>query len=195
MAAAIYSTTAQSGIDVNSVFILSPTPSGQYGPEYPAPPFQPGELAWGTDGSEWVYCTASITIAKGSAVLISMVPGSWSVALVGGATVATAPTGQLVAVVGGATGTMVVPAPVAPQTGSYFWAQRAGNCPNLATAAATTKNALLYSSATTAGILTSTDGGTATAYLVNGVVVTQATGSAAGPNTAVLNYPAVGLTG
>lgn len=185
--ATLYSTTAQEGIDVNAVFIQS---TGT--PEYPAPPFIAGELAWGTDGSEWVYCTASITLAPGSVLLISAVPGSWSVALIGGATVATAPTGQLIAVSGGGTGSVAIPAPASPQTGTYFWAQRAGNAPNVKSAAATTKNAQLYSSATTGGIVSSTAGGAATTYQVNGLVISQATGSAAGPNTAILNYPVVG---
>jgi len=191
MAAAIYSTTTQEGIDVNSVFILD---SGT--PEYPRPPFIAGELAWGTDGSEWVYCTASITIAAGSVVLISQTQGSWSVALIGGATVSAAAnaTGLLVGVVGGSQGSLVVPAPAGTQTGTFFWVQRAGNCPNVKTLASTTKLAQLHSSATLAGVLTSTGGGTNTTYQVNGIVISNATGSAAGPNTAILNYPVVGLT-
>jgi len=189
MANTVYSTTTQEGIDINAVFIQS---TGT--PEYPAPPFLPGEMAWGLDGSEWVYCTASVTIAPGSVLLISAVPGSWSVALIGGATVATAPTGQLLAVSGGTTGSVAIPAPASPQTGCYFWAQRAGNCPNVKTAASTTKNAQLYSSATTGGTLSSSAGGAGTTYQINGLVVSQATGSAAGPNTAILNYPVVGTS-
>lgn len=189
--ATIYSTTAQEGIDINNVFILS---TGT--PEYPAPPFLPGELAWGTDGSEWVYCTASITIAPGSVVVISPVPGSWSVALIGGATIAAtaAPVGQLIAVTGGGTGSVAVPAPASPQTGAYFWAQRAGNAPRVNSAAATTKNAQLYSSATVAGVVSSTAGGAGTTYQINGLVISQAAGSTAGPNTAVLNYPVGGAS-
>lgn len=190
MAAAIYSTANAEGIDINSVFLLDPST-----PEYPRPPFLPGTPAWGTDGSAWVYCTASITISNGSAVLISNTPASWSVALVGGATVATAPTGTLVGVVGGSQGSMVVPAPSGTQTGSFFWVQRLGNAPDLNTIASTTKNAQLYSSAVTGGSLNSSAGGSATTYLVNGVVVSVATGSAAGPNSAILNWPVVGLTG
>lgn len=188
--ATLYNTSTKEGVDINAVFALD---TGT--PEYPAPPFNPGEQAWGSDGSEFVYCTASITVAPGSVVLISMVPGSWSVALAGGATVATAPTGQLVGLTGGGTGSVAVPAPSGTQQGMYFWVQRKGNAPNVRTAAAATKNAQLYSSATSGGVLTSTDGGTGTAYAVNGIVVTQANGSVAGPNTAVLNYPVVGLTG
>jgi hypothetical protein len=191
MAAAIYSTTAQEGIDINAVFTLDTNT-----PEYPRPPFITGELAWGTDGSEWVYCTASITIAAGSVVLISQVQGSWSVALIGGSTLTAAgnATGLLVGVVGGSQGSLLVPAPTGTQTGQFFWVQRAGNAFNVKTLATTTKLAQLHSSATLAGVLTSTGGGTNTTYQVNGIVISNATGSAAGPNTAILNYPVVGLT-
>lgn len=189
MANVVYSTTAQEGIDINQVFVLS---SGT--PEYPAPPFVAGELAWGLDGSEWVWCKSSITIAAGQVVIVSEVPGSWSVALIGGATFATAPTGDLIGVVGGSTGSVVVPAPVAPATASYFWVQRAGNCPNVSCAAATTKQLLLHSSPTVAGQVAAA-GTATTTYQINGMVISQATGSVAGPNTAVLNYPTVGLTG
>lgn len=188
-APAIYSTSNEEGIDINSVFILS---TGT--PEYPAPPFLPGTQAWGTDGSAWVYCTSSVTIGAGKVVIVSETGGSWSVGLIGGATVATAPTGDLLGVVGGSLGTLVVPAPAAPQTGTYFWVQRAGNCPNVDTAAATTKNAQLFSSATVGGRVSSTAGGVGTTYQVNGLVVSVATGSTAGPNTAVLNYPVVGTS-
>ena len=187
--AAIYSTSNAEGVDVNAVFMLDTSTV-----EYPRPPFGVGTIAWGTDGSSWVYCTASITIATGSAVLISNTPGSWSVALTGGATVATAPTGTLVGVVTGSTGTMFVPAPSGTQTGAFFWVQRAGNTANLKTAASTTKNAQLYSSATVGGSLSSTAGGAATTYQINGVVVSIATGSAAGPNSAILNWPVVGTS-
>lgn len=189
MVTAIYSTTSQEGIDINTVFQLS---TGT--PEYPRPPFIPGELAWGTDGSEWVYCTSSITIGAGAVVVVSPVPASWSVALIGGAVITgtAVPFGQLVGVVGGATGTMVVPAPSGSVTGNYFWVQRAGNCPNVQSAAAVTKNAQLFDSATTAGIVALTPGA-ASGYQINGIVITQAAGSTAGPNTAVLNYPVVGV--
>jgi len=186
----IYSTTHQSGIDINSVFYLDTASH----PEYPAPPFYPGEQAWGTDGSAWVYSTASQTLGAGMVVIVSEVPGSWSVAPIGGATVATAPTGDLLGVVGGATGTVSVGAPSGTQTGSYFWIQRAGNAQNVNCAASTTKDAQLHSSATVSGQVSSSGGGTGTTYNVNGMVISQATGSTAGPNTAILNWPVVGLT-
>jgi hypothetical protein len=185
----IYSTTTQSGININQVYFQD---TGA--PEYPAPPFYPGEQAWGTDGSAWVYCTSSQTLAASTVVIVSEVPGSWSVAPIGGATVATAPTGDLVGVVGGPGGTLAVGAPSGTQTGAYFWIQRAGNCPNVNCAATTTKDAQLHSSATVAGQVTSSGGGAATSYQVNGMVISQATGSTAGPNTAILNWPTVGAT-
>ena len=187
---AIYSTTTQSGIDINNVFLLD---IKTY-PEYPAPAFLAGELAWGTDGTAWVYCTSSVSLANGSVVIVSEVPGSWSVALIGGATVGTAPTGDLLGVVSGSNGSLVVGAPSGTQTASYFWAQRAGNCQALNCAASTTKDVQLYSSATVAGRVSSSGGGSGTTYQINGIVVSQATGSTAGPNTAILNYPVVGTS-
>lgn len=186
-----YNTSAEIGIDVNALFILDSST-----PEYPNPPFLPGTVADGTDGSRWVYCTASITLAPGSAVLLSEVPGSWSVALVGGATVssANAPQGQLVGVVGGNAGTLAVPAPSGTQIGMYFWTQVRGNCPNvLNSGSAGAISKLLYSNATLGGALNSTPGGIGTTYTVNGIVFTQTTASLAGPNTAVLNDPSIGL--
>jgi hypothetical protein len=186
---AIYSTSTKEGVDINNVFILDTATM-----EYPGPPFSPGEKAWGTDGSEWVFCTSSVTITAGSAVLISSVPGSWSVAMLGGSTLnpTANATGMLVGVVGGSQGSMFVPAPSGTQRGAYFWVQRAGNCPHLRTLASTAKLSQLHGTATLAGALGSAGGGVGTTYQVNGIVVSQATGSLAGPNTAVLNYPVVG---
>jgi hypothetical protein len=196
----IYSTTAQQGIDVNAVFLLDPVNAL----EYPAPPFQPGELAWGTDGSEWVYCTASLTIGAGQAVGISTFPGSWSVAPLVGLTITqtngvavngitavtiAASVGMLVGVVGGSQGTMVVPAPSGTQTGAYFWVQRAGNCPNLAMNGSGAIYSQLSSTAAASGSLTSAVAIASTTVAVNGIVWSLATASATGPNTAILNYP------
>ena len=121
--ATLYNTSTMEGVDINDVFMLS---TGT--PEYPRPPFLPGTLAWGTDGSEWVYCTASITIAPGSVVVVSAVPGAWSVALIGGATIAaaSAPVGQLIGVTGGGTGSIAIPAPAAPQNWPQHCEKKAG---------------------------------------------------------------------
>lgn len=196
----IYSTTAQQGIDVNSVFLLDPVAAV----EYPAPPFQPGELAWGTDGSEWVYCTASVSITAGMAVGISQFPGSWSVAPLVGLTVTqtnavaingitavtiAATVGMLVGVVGGSAGTMNVPAPSGTQTGAYFWVQRAGNCQNLAMNGSGAILSQLATTAAASGSLTSAAAIANTTAAVNGIVWSLATASATGPNTAILNYP------
>lgn len=190
MAAAMYSTINMEGVDVNSVFYLDTNT-----PEYPRPPFNPGTLAWGTDGSHWVYCTASTTIGAGKVVIVSDVPGSWSVALIGGATVGTAPTGQLLGLMGGSKGLLFAGAPTGTQTGSFFWIQRAGNAQGIDCASAATKEAQLFSSATVGGRVTSTGGGSGTTYSLLGIVVSQANGSIAGPNTAILNYPVVGSSG
>lgn len=184
MAAAIYSTTSQQGIDINNVFLLDTTAA----PEYPAPPFLPGELAWGTDGSEWVYATASVTIASGSAVYFNPTPGSWSVALLSNTNKALL--GDLVGVVGGSQGSMFVPAPSGTQSGTYFWVQRAGNAPKLLNSASISANTALHTSGT-GGQLGPT-GGAGTSATVNGVVFSTIAPTAATGYPAVLNYPTIG---
>ena len=191
MAAAIYSTVNQEGVDINSVFLLDVKSA----PEYPAPPFIAGTQAWGTDGSSWVYCTASTTLGAGKVVVIQDVPGSWSVALIGGATIGTAATGSLLALIGGSQGKMFVPAPSGTQTASFFWAQRSGMAQGIDCAASTNNEAQLFSSATVAGRVSSTAGGSGTTFSLLGIVVSHAQGSTAGPNTAILNYPVVGSAG
>ena len=193
MAAAIYSTSSKEGVDVNAVYIKDTSGT----PEYPGPPFGVGDQAFGTDGSAWVYCTASITITNGSVVLLSTTQNSFSVALAGGTSLTAAGNvqGQLMGVVGGSTGSMVVPTPSGTQTGTYFWVQRNGNCPNVKTLATATKLTQLYVNPTLAGVLTSTAGGANTTYQVNGIVIVGANGSAAGPNAAVLNWPVAGAAG
>src|ERR1700735_663234 len=144
MATFLYSTTTQAGIDINNVFPLNVSGT----PETPAPPFLAGELAWGTDGSEFVYATSSITIAAGSVVVFSPTPGSWSVALLTN-TLGRTSFGQLVGVTGGATGSVNVPAPSGTVTGNYFWVQRAGNAQKVLSGSSLgTTFAALHTSAT-----------------------------------------------
>jgi len=200
---AIYSTTHQQGIDINALFYLDPVNA----PEYPAPPFQPGELAWGTEGSEWVYVMASLTstILPGYGLLItsSIAPGYnlqqafgtglWSVAPIGSVT--TIPYSQLVAIAGGSTGLLTILPPTGSQTGVWFWAQRAGNVPNLAfgpqAGATGTINVPLHSSPTVSGGVFNTVAAAGT-YLIQGLAFTNATATVAGPNSGIANYPSVG---
>lgn len=199
--ATLYSTKHGAGVDVNQVFYTDLTAS----PEYPAPPFTPGELAYGSDGSEWVYCQASIAINPGQVVLIgtqystgigNVAAQAWSVSLIGGSTAANAPVGQLVGVVGGSAGTMTVTAPSGTQTAANFWVQRAGNCPNVAFVSGGTGTTLtqLHSSPTLAGAVNAAGGGSGTTYQIAGMAFTNATASAAGPNTGILNFPYVSIT-
>jgi hypothetical protein len=182
----IYSTTTQEGIDINSVFQLNIANN----PEYPAPPFLAGELAWGTDGSEFVYATSSITIAAGSVVVFSPTPGSWSVALITN-TNGRAGFGQLVGVTGGATGSVNVPSCGTNVTGNYFWVQRAGNAQKVLSGASLgTTFTALHTGATAGGV--GATGGVGTSATVSGIVFSQNPVATAVGYNAVLNYPTVG---
>lgn len=182
----IYSTTTQAGIDINAVFQQSAINT----PETPAPPFLAGELAWGTDGSEFVYATSSITIAAGSVVVFSPTPGSWSVALITN-TNGRAGFGNLVGVTGGATGSVNVPSCGTNVTGNYFWVQRAGIAQKVLSGASLgTTFAALHTTSSSGGVGAS--GGVGTSATVSGIVFSQnPTATLAGYN-AVLNYPTVG---
>lgn len=181
----IYSTTTQSGIDINSVFQLNVTNN----PEYPAAPFIVGELAWGTDGSEFVYATSSITIAAGSVVLFSSTPGNWSVALLTN-TNGRANFGALLGITGGATGSVNVPSCGTNVTGNFFWVQRAGMAQKVLSSYTLGTTFALTHTSTLGGQIGAT-GGTGTSATVAGIVFSQVpTATTAGYN-AVLNYPTV----
>jgi hypothetical protein len=87
---------------------------------------------------------------------------------------------------------MVVPAPTGTQVGTYFWVQRLGNVPNVKAIATATANVQLYSVSTLSGAISAVNGGTGTTYQINGLVISLATGSVAGPNTGIANWPVVG---
>ena len=181
----IYSTTTESGIDINSVFQLNVANNA----EYPAPPFLPGELAWGTDGSEFVYATSSITIAAGSVVIFSATPGSWSVALIT-STLARLGFGLLVGVTGGATGSVNVPSCGTNVTGNFFWVQRAGNAQKVLSGPSLGTVFAIPHTSSNAGQI-GASGGAGTTAAIAGIVFSQnPTATAAGYN-AVLNYPTV----
>lgn len=183
--AALYNTSNKEGVDVNAVFILDPVGT----PEIPAPPFNPGERCFGTDGSAWVYCTASITIAAGSLVVMSGTPASWSVALLQN-TLGRADFGQKIGVVGGSQGSMVVPAPTGTQQAAYFWAQVGGNIPKLLTSASINANVALHTSAIAGKVGASVAGTTAT---VAGIVFSQTAAASGTGYNAIATSPTVGV--
>lgn len=182
----IYSTNAMDGVDPNAVFQLNVINN----PEYPAPPFLPGELMWGTDGSEWVYATSSITIAAGSVVIFSSTPGNWSVALLT-STLARTSFGALLGVTGGATGSVNVPSCGTNVTGNYFWVQRAGMAQKVLSGPSLGTTFSTLHTSSTAGQVGAT-GGVATTGIVAGIVFSQVPIATAVGYNAVLNYPTCG---
>ena len=164
-------------------------------PEYPAPPFLVGELAWGTDGSEWVFAHSSISVAPGSVLIFNGLPAAssslgWSIALITN-TLARAGYGALLGVSGGATGSVTVGAPSGTQTHNYFWVQRAGNAQLVAAAGTIAINASVFSS-TVSGQVTGSLGA-ATNAILNGIVFSAPTAAAGSSASAILNYPTVGV--
>jgi hypothetical protein len=182
--AIIYSTTTQAGIDINNVFFLDTSAL-----EYPNAPFLAGELAWGTDGSEWVYGQSSATFAAGSVVVFSPTPGLWSVAAIGSGSLQKTTLGYLVGVTGGATGSVVVGQPTGTQKQNFFWVQRAGNAQAVLGSGTFAAGVQLHSTIASAGQV-GTASGAATTVAINGIAFSQPGTNQA--KNAVLNYPFVG---
>lgn len=146
-------------------------------------------MAWGTDGSEFVYCTASVTIGSGNVVIINGTPGSWSAAVLTN-TLARAGFGQLLGVMGGSNGSLFAGAPSGTQTGSFFWIQRAGNAQQVLVGLSLSANTQAHSS-TLAGGLGAT-GGVGTSASINGIVFSTIAGTVGSRFAAILNYPVAG---
>lgn len=65
-----YQTLNMVGIDPTLYYTNLATAGGSVTPEYPAPPFVPGTLAFGSDGSQFVFVQASTSISLTDFVVI-----------------------------------------------------------------------------------------------------------------------------
>jgi hypothetical protein len=183
MAIAGFSTFSIEGIDLAATYtgyVQSTAQSSTNNPDYPGPTgqFSLGQVAKGTDGSEWVYVLAGTAIAVGDTCLIVNTTTLWTASSIT-STLAAAKQGDLVGV-----------APlVAIASGSYGWVQRSGKCAAISVAAATTANVALKTS-TTAGRLTTTLA-TAVSVQISGIVIAATGPASAGVQQGVLNWPVV----
>src|SRR5713226_7386405 len=66
-----YQTLNMLGIDPTIYYTNLATAGASVTPEYPAPPFVPGTLAFGSDGSSFIFVQASTSIALTDFVLIT----------------------------------------------------------------------------------------------------------------------------
>jgi len=162
-----FSTENTEGIDVLQTYDISTST-----PEYPAPPFEVGQMVMGNDGSQWIFCLASTTVAAYYAVGID---SSFN---------ANPLTSTMAA-----SGLSVGWSQVAVDGGDYFWAGLQGRGSfSIAVAASCAAGAALYTT-TTAGVLD--DSATATQTLIEGVVIvtTQASTTGLAGTPAIATYP------
>jgi hypothetical protein len=66
-----YQTLNMLGVDPTLYYTNIETAGGSITPEYPAPPFTPGTQAFGSDGSQFIFVQASISISLTDFVVIS----------------------------------------------------------------------------------------------------------------------------
>lgn len=135
-----------------------------------------GDIAFGSDGSAWVYVVADEAITgAGYAVLVHE---DWGVEMVDTTSTASA-FGQMVG----------VPA-VAFASGDYGWIQVLGVCV-VRGAASAAANTAINSTATPGQV---DDDATAGAEVIDGMIFTTAVGGAAATQAAFLVWPKVGAT-
>jgi hypothetical protein len=66
-----YQTLNMLGIDPTIYYANVATAGGSVTPEYPAPPFVPGTLAFGSDGTQFIFVQASTSVSLTDFVLIT----------------------------------------------------------------------------------------------------------------------------
>jgi hypothetical protein len=85
-----YAAQSIEGVDVTGIYNIynqTTAPSSTNSPDYPALPFKLGTMVTCTDGSNWMFCDTTTTIAQGYTVAIN---STFRVTAVGGAGAATA---------------------------------------------------------------------------------------------------------
>lgn len=183
MTVAGFNTQNTEGIDFTATYTgynQASAVSSTNTPDYPGPtgPFTLGQVAKGTDGSEYVYVLAGGAISAGDAVIITNTAALWTANSVT-STLAASKLGDLIAV-----------ALVAIASGSYGWVQRAGKCALINVVASVSANVQLKTTGT-AGRLTGTIA-TGSTVNVNGIVLASAQGGTAGAfQEGILNFPVV----
>jgi len=141
------------------------------------PQFTLGQLAKGSDGSEWVYVQADASGVTGTGYVV-LLNENWSADMLD-TTNSASGFGQRVGV-----------APVAVSASEYFWTQVKGVCV-VQVAASAAANTALNSTATAGQV---DDDASVGAEVVNDLVLTTANGASAATAAAYLSYPTVGAT-
>lgn len=170
------------GVDVTGIYTAynqATAQSSTNSPDYPAPPFKLGTQVTCTDGSRWIFCNTTSTVANGNVVAIN---NAFLATPIGGAGAATAVPEALAMQIGFYQNSTSL------TTGQYAWFMIQG-IPTLLVASAGI-SVPLYSS-DTAGTLTGTTN-TVSHYQISGITcVVTASGSTASLTATVANSVSV----
>lgn len=164
------------GIDLSQTYTVSTAT-----PEYPGLPFAVGTRVVATNGSEWIFVTASATIAQYAAVWID--PTFAAVGPVGGSA------GSRPEIGAGMVGFCQVAGVI---SGVSFWAMISGEPTILVSSAGITVP--LYTN-DTAGTLTGTTNTASHSQIMGVVCVVTASGSTASATSCFAAFPVVSRTG
>lgn len=136
-----------------------------------------GDVAWGSDGSAWVYVQANGAI--GGAGYVVLLDEDWQAVEINNSNTGSA-FGQMVGVVA-----------TDFADDDYGWAQIFGVADNVQVSASAAANATLNTTATDGQI---DDDGTAGSENIDGLILTTARGGTAGTAPGLLTWPTVGAT-
>lgn len=184
-----YQTLNMVGIDPTVYYTNISTAGGSVTPEYPAPPFIAGTRAFGSDGSEFIFVQASVSIALTDFVVINA--GNTANPFMANSITTTNFKGSLNIELG-ATGLVLAQSATLIPAGAMFWACTKGNFIPASTSGGGLATSAINGAYTTAtaGQLTSAGATTLGAFagitVINSITLT----------TGISTLPAVGtLTG
>jgi hypothetical protein len=147
-----YQTLNMQGVDPTVYYAVSASAT----PEYPAPPFQQGTQAFGSDGSQFVFVQASTSISLTDFVVLNSGSTTSANGAMANSVTSTTVTSSLAVGLGSA-GIVVAGSVSYIPAGAYFWAcTRGQNIPATTSAGlATNASGVALFTSTTAGVLTS----------------------------------------
>jgi len=160
------------GVDFSAIYILPDDTGGDL--SYPAPPFEPGTIARGSSGTEFVYVQFGAGGSTGLGYIVA-IDNAYTALMVDEDDI-------------GALGDIAGGAMAAAAEDNYGWVQRAGA--GVARVAASAAANVVLNTTGTAGQID--DDGTADMFEINGLVLTTANVASAGTAAAMYNYPTIG---
>lgn len=171
-----FGTGNMSGVDFAEVFTPPSVGAYNYGTANPA--FQVGQMAWGSDGSAWVYVKVGVGGITALGYVCTFDEDFLAVMM-----------SNSVGALGDKIGVAAISS--AAIANDYCWLQVYGTADAIQVLASAAANVALASTATAGALDDATGSGTKN---ISGIILTTARAASQGNAPAVLNYPVVGTT-